>query len=253
MIKHLQNISIKGYIVMKKMSAVLLTLLMLASLTACSEKQTENNALTANNTQTVSESKPEETAKLEEVTKTENAANSANSNEAAKPDESDKLLISANPEETNNPVYAGKHMLPLSDYPDGSYFTVDGKPCESHADCYWDGSCNCKVFDGSIQAFGFARYAYHEVHGKYLTEKTAVDKDITAESAKEMFSSLREGAYIGVHTANDYRHGLVVISADDKGITVYQANYGGKCVVTTPTYSWAEFARRFPHVYDYAV
>lgn len=250
MIKHLLNISIKGYIIMKKMSAVLLTLLMLASLTACSEKQTENNALTANNTQTVSESNPEETAKLEEVTKTENAANS---NEAAKPDESDKLLISANPEETNNPVYAGKHMLPLSDYPEGSYFTVDGQPCESHADCYWDGSCNCKVFDGSIQAFGFARYAFHKVNGKYLREKITVDKDITADSAKELFSSLREGAYIGVHTANDYRHGMVVISADDKGITVYQANYGGKCIVTTPTYSWAEFARRFPHVYDYAI
>lgn len=241
--------------IMKKMSAIILTLLMLASLTACSQDQTETIDPTVNITQSIPDlkadeekpnesSKPEESTVLEDVTKNEE---SAQTDDAAKP------VTAANPEDTNNPVYAGKHMLPLSEYPEGSYFTVDGKPCESHADCYWDGKCNCKLFDGSIQAFGFARYVYYTVHGEYLRNKINVDKDITADSAKEMFSSMREGAYIGVHTANDYRHGLIVISADDKGITVYQGNYGGKCIVTAPTYSWSEFARRFPHVYDYAV
>ena len=88
--------------------------------------------------------------------------------------------------------------------------------------------------------------------GEHLGSKTEVDADITAESAKAALKALPEGSYIGVQAKDGAPHAMTLISATDDNITVYQANYGGKCLVTAPTYTWEEFAGKFPHLNNYA-
>ncbi len=142
--------------------------------------------------------------------------------------------------------------MPLADYPDGSYFTKDGKECDDHSGCDWLHDCNCINFDGGIQAFAFARYVYFTNSGKHLGSKTELNADVTAESAKSALKALPAGSYLGVRTKEGSPHAMIVISTSEDGITVYQGNYGGRCLVTAPTYTWEEFARRFPHLNDYA-
>ena len=147
-----------------------------------------------------------------------------------------------------------KPVLPLKEYPAGSYFTNDGKPCTDHDTCDWDRPCNCVNFDRSIQSVGFARYVYFKVTGKHVYEaaKTEINADINEQTARANLKGLPCGTYIAAIGSNDRPHTMAVISTNDNGITVYQANYGGKCVVSAPTYSWKEFAARFPHIEYYA-
>lgn len=143
--------------------------------------------------------------------------------------------------------------LPLKEYPAGSYFTYDGKPCTDHSNCTWTTECNCVNFDLSIQSPGFAKYVYYKVTGKHvsLADKTAKDIDLTAETAKSSLMGLPLGTYVAVQTNGDHFHAFIVTDTSEKGITVYQANYGGGCVVSLVTYSWADFAYRFPHLNYY--
>lgn len=54
-----------------------------------------------------------------------------------------------------------QETFPLSNYPVGSYFTVNGRACTDHGSgsCSTTGGCNCKSYDSSIQCMGFAKYA----------------------------------------------------------------------------------------------
>lgn len=144
-------------------------------------------------------------------------------------------------------------VLPLKEYPAGSYFTYDGKPCTDHSNCTWTTECNCVNFDLSIQSPGFAKYVYCKVTGKHvsLADKTAKDIDLTAETAKSSLLGLPLGTYVAVQTNGDRFHAFIVTDTSENGITVYQANYGGGCVVSLVTYSWADFAYRFPHLNYY--
>ena len=53
----------------------------------------------------------------------------------------------------------------LNEYPDGSYFTRDGKACESHETCTWSTPCNCINYDDSIQCAAFAKYVFYCLKG----------------------------------------------------------------------------------------
>lgn len=197
--------------------------------------------------------KPDESSKLDDNSKPEESSKADDNSKpdgSEKPDETDKPADPVKPETPS----AQTAQLPLADYPNGSYFTKDGKACEDHSDCNWQHDCNCINFDLSIQAFSFARYVYFTINGVHLGEvtKSEIDADITAETAKSALKELPAGSYICVRTKEDSPHAMIVISTSDDGITVYQANYGGKCLVTAPTYTWEEFARRFPHITDYA-
>lgn len=260
---------------MKKVFALILTALMLSSLTACSRNEKPDdgyiNVGIDQNNKPDGFSKPEEASKLDDTVKNDESSkldNNSKPDDSSKYDESSKTDDNSTPEESSKPDDNSKPAdsvkpetpsaqgvkLPLADYPNGSYFTKDGKACDDHSDCNWMHDCNCINFDLSIQAFSFARYVYFTVNGEHLgnVTKTSADADITAETAKSMLKGLPAGSYICVRTKEDSPHAMIVISASDDNITVYQANYGGNCVVSAPTYTWAEFARRFPHITEYA-
>ena len=265
---------------MKKFTTIICTLAMLASLTACSsnevtsgepvdDKQIVVNA-PADSGDKTPESAPEDIS-ADNVTDEKNSGNtdskpdaepSGETGETSAPDESnstentDKDNTENKTENKNEQTNAPETdaALPLKQYPDGSYFTYDGKPCTDHDQCSWEVDCNCVNFDRAIQSMGFAKYVYFQVTGEHvsLDDKINVDADITAETAKSTLMDAQLGTYIAVTQSNDVPHFMTVVDTDENGITVYQANYGGGCVVRVSDYSWDDFAARFPHL-DYYV
>lgn len=254
---------------MKKITTIILTAILLTSLTACSANAPSDPAddgdklinvvapaqsddKTPENSDDGTEKEaPEndEEQSAPEESKTEDNSENEKAPETVPEDKTDNEQTKA-PEETK-PASA----LPLKDYPDGSYFTYDGKPCEDHSNCDWAGDdCNCIKFDRAIQAVGFAKYVYFEVTGKHvsLDNKTNIDLDMTEESAKSCLMGAPVGTYVAAETNNELFHTMIVADSGKDGITLYQANYGGKCRVSLMTLTWAEFAERFPHL-DYYI
>lgn len=252
---------------MKKITSIVLTAILAASLTACSanesskspdeEKlinvtvpaQTDDKSPEGSDETEKETSENDEKQSAPEENKTENSSEKEKAPETVPEDKTDNEQTSA-PEETET-----ASALPLKDYPDGSYFTYDGKPCEDHSECDWaGGDCNCIKFDRAIQSVGFAKYVYFEVTGKHvsLDNKTDIDLDMTAESAKSCLMGAPVGTYVAAETNNELFHTMIVADSDKDGITLYQANYGGGCRVSLMTLTWAEFAERFPHL-DYYV
>lgn len=255
---------------MKKITTIILTAILLASLTGCRSVNEPSNSVPDDDKlinviapADTDEKTPESTADGENEKPEKDEEQSAPEDEKApetapedKTENTDKNKTEDNneqtaaPEKTENPAAA----LPLKDYPDGSYFTYDGKPCEDHLECDWTGECNCVKFDRAIQAMGFAKYVYFEVTGKHISldDKTEVDADLTADTARSSLMGVPVGTYIAAETNNEKFHAMIAADTNENGITVYQANYGEGCRVSLMTLTWAEFADRFPHL-DYYV
>lgn len=274
---------------MKKLTPIILAIAMAASLTACSttENDPQNNPDTSTDNKIVQvdqNSKPEEAPGESKDNNEDKDSSTDNKNDGSTPegntngennsndktdDKTDnksednnenkddnktdnntdnKTEDTAPPAEDNQTV-----ALPLKEYPAGSYFTYDGKPCTDHSGCTWTTECNCVNFDLSIQSPGFAKYVYYKVTGKHvsLKDKTEMDIDLTAETAKSSLMGVPAGTYVAVQTNGDHFHAFIITGTSENGISVYQANYGGGCVVSAVTYSWADFAYRFPHLNYY--
>lgn len=129
----------------------------------------------------------------------------------------------------------------LKEYPSGSYFTVNGKPCTSHGS---RGSCNnCSLNliaaskgipwtndNGSWTCLAFARYVFQRVFGI----PTNVLKNLTfvaqgAPSA-QTFADALPGDILycyGSATATAAKHFAVVVEADSSGAVIYQFNANG--------------------------
>lgn len=74
---------------------------------------------------------------------------------------------------------------------------------------------------------------------------------MTAENAKSFFLGIPTGAYVRVKTNTGYGHSLAVVKTTSSSITVYHANYWElNCIVSYDSFTWAEFAERFPYI-DY--
>lgn len=260
---------------MKRIFTIILTMSAILSLTACGEKSSRPQSVPTS--QTTSQSDSQSTSKTENLDSESltvsdpesSTANDPESSTASAPESSTasdpESSTASDPESStaNDPENPAedkteskpeeKASLPLKEYPIGSYFTIDGEPCTDHDTCDWDRPCNCVNFDRSIQSVGFARYAYFKVNGRHVADaaKTEIYSDINGQTARANLKGLPCGTYIAVTGSNGRFHAMTVISTDENGITVYQANYGGKCVVSAPTYSWEEFATRFPHLEFY--
>lgn len=251
---------------MKKIVSIILTAALITSLTACSAAQPSESKPEDNRVITVENPKdsPAEDIKDDIGDETESIPESipesASEEEPGAEKTDEKIEDPEASEETSIPDQAAVPektetiTLPLKEYPDGSYFTYDKMPCDDHDKCDWAGECNCVKFDRAIQAVGFAKYVYYEVTGKHasIDNKTNIDLDITADSAKSCLMGAPAGTYISAETNNELPHAMAVVDSNDKGITVYQANYGGKCLVSVMTLTWEEFAERFPHL-DYYI
>ena len=260
---------------MKKLTTIICTIAMLASLTACSSNDAPSGDFSddkqivvndpadnapENNSDDKTESKtdekasgntdstPEEKAPDKADNKNDTSTGSGKNNST---EDKDKETAENKTDDKNEQVNA--NALPLKQYPDGSYFTYDGKPCTYHDKCNWDVDCNCVNFDRSIQSMGFAKYVFFQVTGKHVSSenKTEINADITADSAKAALKDAPLGTYIAVTQDNDVPHFMTVADTDENGITVYQANYGGGCVVRVTSFSWTDFAAKFPHLDHY--
>lgn len=79
-------------------------------------------------------------------------------------------------------------------------------------------------------------------------DKSFSGVELTATTAKKYLQGLSTGAYIRLYMGGKDYHSVAVLSTSDNGIEVYQANLGGKCLVTIKTYTWSEFANAYPQL-----
>ena len=70
--------------------------------------------------------------------------------------------------------------------------------------------------------------------------------DVTVENLKALFSTVQPGDIIEGMTAGHGMHTMVVVNADDAGVTVYHGNWNGKIAYTNFTYE--KFAEKWSHV-----
>lgn len=261
---------------MKKIAALIMTFAMLASLTACGKEPADKPTSVPVQESVPEENAPNEAADNENKDNEESAPNETpddenkNDEEKSNNDDAEESKSDADPTEENKADGSAdkenktgeakpeapkaeetKTVLPLAEYPAGSYFTKDGKACTAHDGCDWAvDDCNCMNFDRSIWSMGFAKYVYCSVFGRHVSEETKTEKniDLTAATAKAELSELPAGAYISVLMYDGVPHHMSMMNADDNCITVYQANYGGRCLVSTMTLTWEQFAALFTHL-----
>lgn len=245
---------------MKKFTTIICTLAMLAmlaSLTACSsnekprEEFTDDKEIVVNApTDSTPESVSDEKGTPESTSNEPSGETEDTSSESDIKENTEIIENKENNEDSGEQTNGAETALPLEQYPDGSYFTYDGKPCTDHDQCSWETECNCVNFDRAIQSMGFAKYVYFQVTGRHVSSEnsTEIDEDITGETAKSALMGVPQGTYIAVTQANGVPHHMIAVGTDESSITVYQANYGGGCVVRVSDYTWEDFADRFPHL-----
>lgn len=147
----------------------------------------------------------------------------------------------------------------MAEYPHWSNFTRTGGECTEHSSL-----TSCGYFDSGWQCAGFARYVFYNVKGRKYSASSAykreINENINATTAKQRLYGLSLGTYVRLDTAktiyaNPYEsltgHSIAIIRTTSNDITLAQANYGGKCKVSYVTYTWADFAARFPTLYFY--
>lgn len=160
--------------------------------------------------------------------------------------------------------------LPLPEYPVGSYFSYDGKACTCHDYCDWrshagyskercfnthtgtSGNCIRYAYNATTQCMGFADYVFEKYNGVYRSSSNAVNQtlsSITSTSLKNYAAKyLKKGSHFRVYLNQTYGngqyvpHSIVVTDVTPYGISYYQANYGGRCLVSTGYKTWDQLA-----------
>ncbi len=165
----------------------------------------------------------------------------------------------------------GDVSIPFAEYMPGTYFTKNGLACTCHGNvavnCVANGDgCNCLRYANiggetvdlrAVQCIGFARYCFFRLFGfidlpednpvLYYNAGTLNYGEVTPEAVKQLFSLLKPGAHIRFKLAWS-EHSVILLSQNDLGFTVYQANSGGNgtpqedCIVSTKSYTWESFA-----------
>ena len=155
--------------------------------------------------------------------------------------------------------------FPLPEYPDGSYFTDNGMPCEDHKHCsYLPDGCNCKVYRSPIQCLGFAKYAFDRYANLYPSNRSwysqndphVIVKRATLSSDADvqiLLNKLKYGAYMRLtRPSGDYAigdHSVVIASSGASStVTCYEGNVDGQCEVKMVKYTLASFRAKFPFV-----
>lgn len=149
--------------------------------------------------------------------------------------------------------------FPLSAYPAGpytygsvaqSYFTVNGEACSNHN----IDETNCKYFDGGWQCYAFANYIYYVTTGNMCSTGTVEELNLTGQnssSLKGLLQGLPTGTHIRVNTRSGNIHSMAVIRTSEQGITVYHANFDLHCGVYYDTFTWEDYAYKFPDLLYY--
>lgn len=159
----------------------------------------------------------------------------------------------ANRSSSNYSTVVGNTVLPLPEYPVGSYATTDGSACSGHNKClryYTDPSGN-KVDTRGWQCCGFARYVFYRCFGFvdwsgcgsfYEAVSNVGTGSITVNYLKNIFGSkVLPGAHIRTNTGtNGYAHSLVYLGCDDTYVYTYECNTDGHCGVSNVKRTWPE-------------
>lgn len=151
------------------------------------------------------------------------------------------------------------YSLPLSEYPSGSYFTNDGKPCVNHN--------NCRRYACTNQCDGFARYVHEKYNHKLGSTWSAPYEPagdtstakkyyhFTSDSELRLyFSTLSKSAYVRMSaynaandTGSDGSHSFVYINHNSSGATLYEANRDNKCGVQYHFRTFTDIRGAYPY------
>ncbi len=167
---------------------------------------------------------------------------------------------------TDNATVARRLDVIFSEFPVGSYFSYNGKPCTCHGgQCHYYGGCNCisiyedpekngeKVSLYSVQCLAFAHYSFYKIfgfmdsiyyeenEGKFYSLGALSSSQMTVQNVKKLFANAKTGANIRVRAP----HSMILLQQDDAGLTVLHANVSTPCMVKINSYTWEEFTSKY--------
>lgn len=164
---------------------------------------------------------------------------------------------------TDNTFIAKRLDVVFSEFPVGTFFSYTGKPCTCHNKCSYWGGCDCisiysdpekngkEIYLYSIQCMGFAHYVFYKLFGYidsinydttvYHSLGSLPAGKVTAASARSLLSSAKTGADIRVRD----KHSMILLTQDQDGLMVLQANWAVPCMVNISYWTWEQFASRY--------
>lgn len=170
----------------------------------------------------------------------------------------------------NANVNSTQTTYPLAQYPVGNYFNdLVTQPCRlvngTQSVCayystpsenryhgercsYTNDICDCTLYKGGIQCFAFANKIFDLTHSVGCTSATELEsiKLTNRDIAKAYIQGLGVGANVRLELKTSSlsypKHSVIIADYDLYEITVYEANYGGRCLIGTRTMSYEDFA-----------
>lgn len=157
---------------------------------------------------------------------------------------------------TDCSVIAGNVMLPLAEFPVGSYATSNGE-CQNERYCLdtYPLPGGGSVYVYGTQCLGFARYVFYRCFGVIDCTFTGrggyysvVENEgyVSASYLKNLFNSsdVLPGAHIRIaysSAAND-GHSMIYMKSDDTYIYTYECNLKHECDVSVVRRTWSQMA-----------
>lgn len=144
-------------------------------------------------------------------------------------------------------------VLPLDNYPAGSYFTKNGLACTDHgADgCnYYDNTCNCKNFANSIQCDGFAKYVFARCVDLSTWKPSGHEIGTNVAPIKDELQHLKAGTYLRLQVKDrGFQHSIIIMCTSESGIVIYEANYpDNNCIVNVRSRTYDQFAKQYSQI-----
>lgn len=181
------------------------------------------------------------------------------------PVDTENMLHGNGGDYTDNVYVAQRLDVIFSEFPVGSYFSYTGKACTCHNKCSYYGGCDCisdyndPEKDGelvrfySAQCMAFAHYCFYKIFGfvgtiaypenesKFYSVGSLSSSQMTVSNVKKLFAKAKTGADIRIRK----KHSVVLLSQDDEGLYILQANWVSPCMVNIMYWTWEEFVSRY--------
>ncbi len=167
---------------------------------------------------------------------------------------------------SSSSTYVNGQTIPLTDYPNGSYYTKTGEKCKQEANggchrsggvCKYDiGACpNCKSYNGAAQCMGFAHYVYKQIWGVDTNKNEKHNRNTgtgSAAAAREFLWGISSGTELRVTGPHTTGHSIIVANITDSGVYIYHANGDGTCKVEYEYFTFSNFASEYSYIqYSY--
>lgn len=164
---------------------------------------------------------------------------------------------------SSSSTYVNGQTIPLTDYPNGSYFTKTGNACKKETNggchdnktgvCKYDiGACpNCKSCNGAAQCMGFAHYVYKQIWGVDTNKNEKHNRNTgtgSAAAAREFLWGISSGTELRVTGPHTTGHSIIVANITDSGAYIYHANGDGTCKVEYEYLSFYSYSAKYNKV-----